>query len=178
LTSGTTEEVMADFSQEIARLTLAAASGILAPIAPESAGTVNSKLVSAYPFPPLALFLGLLAVYSATATALFLWCAFADSPTLRVDAPENKSRTVSLVQLVQMRIANPLSFVASVFDPSTSPALFLTQDPVDPANVPLSLQTDTKMLFNESRTTARLHVGFTSQEDAMPQFVMKQGSIK
>jgi hypothetical protein len=178
LTSRTAEEVMADFSQEIARLTLASASGILAPIAPESAGIANSKLVSAYPFPPLVLFLGLLAVYSVIVTALFLWCAFADSPTLRVNARENGSHTVSLVQLVQMRITNPISFVSSVFDPFASPALYFQPDQVDSVIFPLSLQTDMKMLFNESRTTARLHVGFTSREDEMPQFVMGQGSIK
>jgi hypothetical protein len=169
---------MADLSQEIARLTLATASGILVPVAPQSVANVNSRLVSAYPFPPLILFLVLLAVYSANVTALFLWCAIADSPTLRVDAPENGSRTVSLVQLVQMRITNPLSFVASVFDSSNPSALHLRQDPIDSGDVPLSLQTDTKKSFNESRTVLRLDVGFIAREDERLQFTMRRRSIK
>jgi len=178
LTSGSVDEVMADLSQEITRLMLAAAAGILVPIAPDTASFVNSRLISAYPFPPLALFLGLLFIYSAIVIALFVWCAFAGSPTLKVHVPGKSSRTVSLMQLVQMRITNPLCFVASVFDPLTSPALHLQRDPIDSTNVPLSLQTDTMKSFDESRATVRLHAGFAAQEDETPQFAIRQPLAK
>ena len=179
LTSGSGQEVMADLSQEIARLTLAIAAATMAPIAPTEVGVVNSKFISAYPFPPLAVFLGLLFVYSVIVIALFLWCAFVSSPTLEVREPGKKPATVGLIQLVGMRLTNPLSFVATAFATSSS-ALFPKQDHIAPTDRLLSLQTDTEKLFIESANTPRLHTGFIAEydtENEVSRFEIKQSPI-
>jgi hypothetical protein len=75
-----------------------------------------------------------------------------------------------LVQLTQMRITNPLCFVASVFGSSV---FDLRQDPIDSGDVPLSLGTDMKKSFNELNTVARLRVGFTVHEDERLQFTIR-----
>jgi len=177
MTSESKDEVMGDLSQKIARLTLATVAGILAPIPPEMAGVVNSRLVSAYPFPALALFLALLFIYSTIVIALFVWCAFTSSPTLPVHVPGKKPQQVCLLQLVQMRLTNPLSFVASVFDQSSA-ALHLQQDFNIPTNSLLSLQTETKNLFDESTDTARLHVSFSTGKNETPRFEIRQRLIQ
>ena len=169
LTSASGEEVMADLSQEIGRLALGTIAGILVPIAPQTVGFRNSRLVSAYPFAPLALFLGLLFVYSAIAIALFVWCASVSSSAVQIRGPGKKLRTVALTQLVHMRLTNPLSFVASVFDPCLS----LEKDSIDSSKAILSLQTDTQKLFDESDDTVRIRVGFAADEK-VPRFEIRQ----
>lgn len=156
LTSVSGQEVMADLSQEIARLTLAIAATTMTPIAPTQAGVISSKFISSYPFLPLAVFLGLLFTYSAIVIALFVWCVIISSPALEVSVPGKKSLTVGLVQLVHMRLTNPLSLVATIFATPSS-ALNLQQGHVPSTDVLLSLQTDTQKLFNELTNTQRLH---------------------
>jgi hypothetical protein len=170
---------MAALSQEIARLTLGYAGGVMQPIAPDKAGVVNSRLVAAYPLPALALFLTLLFAYSSITLALLIWCASVSSPVFEVGTSGEKLRTVSLTQLVQMRLTNPLSFVASTFDLPTSPS-HLVKEGVDSEGTPLSLQTDTEKLFDESSGTARLHVGLiapSNQRKNAPRFEIRQGPL-
>jgi hypothetical protein len=176
MTSTSAEEVMANLSQEIARLTLATVAGVLAPTAPEAAGFVNSRFVSAYPVEALALFLGLLFVYTIVVIVLFVWCASASSPAMEVRRPGEKTRTVSLMKLVQMRLTNPLSFVASVFNnPSSPTALHLHQDvTTDPADPLLSLETNVRKLFDESANTGRLFAGFSVEDNNVPIFEIRQ----
>jgi hypothetical protein len=172
MTSTSTEEVMANLSQEIARLTLATVAGVLAPTAPETAGFVSSRFVSAYPVDAVALFLGLLFVYSMVVITLFVWCACASSPAMDVRRSGKKAQTVSLMELVQMRLTNPLSFVASVFNKPSSPtALYLHQGvTTDPADPLLSLETDVRKLFDESANTSRLFAGFSLEDNNLPIF--------
>jgi hypothetical protein len=179
LTSGSGQEVMADLSQEIARLTLAIAAATMAPMAPTKAGVVDSKIISAYPFPPLAVFLGLLFIYSVILIVLSVWCAIVSSPTLEVRAPGKKPATVGLSQLVGMRLTNPLSFVATAFATSSS-ALYSEQNRDASTDRLLSLQTDTEELFDESANTPRLHTGFSAEydtENEVPRFEIKQSPI-
>lgn len=105
---------MVDFSQEIARLTLASIGGILAPTGCQYAALHQKQPVlytqNWYPFPPLALFLGLLFIYSVIVIALFVWCSFVSSPTFGIQATGEKLRTVSLAQLARSALYGSIRF--------------------------------------------------------------------
>ena len=178
MTSDSKEQVLANLSQEIARLTVATVAGILAPTVPDAAGIVSSRLVSAYPIAPLALFLVLLFAYSIVVIILFVWSASASSPAIEIRKAGKKSRTVSLMQLVQMRLTNPLSFVASVFNQPSSPTLHFQQNDTDPADLLLSLETDVQKLFAESANTDPLVAAFSAEDNHLPMFEIKRRSIR
>jgi hypothetical protein len=162
----------------IARLTVATVAGILAPTVPDAAGIVSSRLVSAYPIAPLALFLVLLFAYSIVVIILFVWSASASSPAIEIRKAGKKSCTVSLMQLVQMRLTNPLSFVASVFNQPSSPTLHFQQNDTDPADLLLSLETDVQKLFAELANTDPLVAAFSAEDNHLPMFEIKRRSIR
>ncbi|KAJ6502108.1 hypothetical protein C8R45DRAFT_1092003 [Mycena sanguinolenta] len=140
LAQPTVSNAVAALNQELGRLTLALFAGTLQPTTVAAQHTSqDSTLLGRYPFPPVIVYLLLLYAYALTAAGIYVLAARLRSTLFR--APGYK--TTSAVQLAQLRLTDPLAFVAALY-PSHS-------DACEPDNA--------QDLFLEDDTTPRLMMG-------------------
>lgn len=146
-----TREVMAYLEQDLARLALASAAWITNLTTPTTMqATLSNAIVGRYPFWPVAIFIALL--YSHAALALFVFLATALFTRTELVRVRGERGAVSALELVQVRLTDPLAAVAARF-PQQRPALSIAA---------LSARTTAIDIFGERPGEERLRVGVHS----------------
>lgn len=93
---------------------LALNTGILEGIPVNSSVKSTSRIASRYPIVPVAMFLALLYTYAIVALVVIAWTCFFASDSVVVYS-EKKKKAYSTLQMVQLRLTDPLAAVAEWF---------------------------------------------------------------
>ena len=134
---------------------LALNAGILEGV-PVSASTKSTpSIASRYPIAPVVTFLALLYIYGIVALGVVVWTCFLTTDTVVVQSDKGKKETYSILQMVQLRLTDPLAVVAewSTNDTKDGPAvLSVLRDSGDREGEGLedwrrTLETDTLDMF-------------------------------
>lgn len=143
-----TETVMAFLQQDLARLALGSAAVITdLKSSTLSQSTQSTRIVGRYPFWPTVILLALLFLHAVLAVIVFALTALL-SRASRVRAP-GATKSVSMLELTQLRLTSPLALVAALFPPVRPKA----------SRAELSTKTDVLNIFEEHPREQRVRVG-------------------
>lgn len=151
------DSVMAFLSQDLARLAIGSAAVITNETQPALRQSVlREQVLGRYPFWPVVLFLALLYMYAAIALFLILGTSLVSRGSrVQANGYGTEGKSISELELVQLRLTSPLAMAAALFPPSIPAA----------ERVELSLQTTALDLFDEGHGEQRLRVGSRGGDD-------------
>jgi hypothetical protein len=166
LTANTTDEVIGFLNQDLGRIAIGSAAWITNLTLPTRNNTqLETHLLGRYRFAPAMLLIALLYAHAALALVIFFLTIFTRTDSVRVPG---QATSVSLLELVQLRLTSPLPMIADHF-----PTVHTDIDMAE-----LSASTSALDLFGEREGEARLRVGLTQGTEAECVFgVWKEGDI-
>ncbi|KDQ52632.1 hypothetical protein JAAARDRAFT_61801 [Jaapia argillacea MUCL 33604] len=146
--------VEATLSQELGRLGIGMTGGMLMLANTLDQQVIHQTLVSRYPLAPALTFVLLLYVYALLTLWIVVWAVGVKSEVFEVEIPAGRRKNVLEVELVQLRLTNPMPIIAALFPPDDKDL-----------KAQLSVQTDVLGLFIEHKgeRDARLLIGLQEE---------------